>query len=84
MKQLASGAGVGIGACVVGEPPIHFQASPLWNANIEVVQAERAWYVSHVGIIKGRTEVEINCMWAYPKTQNKKKSEGIGQLTIRI
>ena len=26
----------------------------------------------------------FNCAWAYPKTQNRKKSEGSGQLTTRI
>ena len=28
--------------------------------------------------------VKLNCAWAYPKTQNRKKSEGSGKLTIRI
>ena len=40
---------------------------------------------SHVSTAKGRTEVEpLNCTWAYPKTQNRKKSKDSRQLTIRI
>ena len=26
----------------------------------------------------------LNCAWVYPKTQNRKKSEGSGQLTTRL
>ena len=32
----------------------------LWNTNIEVVQAWRAWYFSHVKSVKGRREIHIH------------------------
>ena len=41
----------------------------------QVILVGRAWYF----FSKGKT---FNCAWAYPKTQNRKKSEDSRQLTI--
>ena len=59
-------------AAAAMEPQPRSQTLPLWNVNIEVVQAERAWYSSQVSCVQGREGVEM-----YPKTQNRKKSQGI-------
>ena len=36
------------------------KAPSFWNANIEVVQAGRAWYYSHMSAIKGREGVDTS------------------------
>ena len=37
---------------------ILFSEYTVWNVNVEVVQAWRGWYFSHVTTIKGRQRVE--------------------------
>ena len=49
------------------------------NMSIKVVQIRRTWYFfSHEERQgqKGGIQKDLNCVWAYPKTQNSRKSEG--------
>ena len=55
-----------------------FPGSHILNVNIEDVEVWRAWYFSHVSIVKGRKGVERSqlCMGIPEGSEHEKKSKG--------